>query len=91
MVSEFAVQAILKKCVNKIINIEVKLCATSTCVFYNVYIGSVSFFMRIMAQVDVLTGLHDYDRALVEVEAIRLNIDARQGKSVGISEVRFEQ
>ena len=49
MVSEFAVQAILKKCVNKIINIEVKLCAISTCVFYNVYIGSVSFFMRIMA------------------------------------------
>lgn len=89
MVSEFAVQAILKKCVNRIINIEVKLCAISTCVFYNVYIGSVSFFMRIMA-FDVLTGLHDYDRALVEVEAIRLNIDARQGKSVGISEVRFE-
>lgn len=26
----------------------------------------------------------------VEVEAIRLNIDAQQGKSVGISEVRFE-
>ena len=48
MLSEIAVQAILKKCVNKIINIEVKLCVISICVFCNIYIGSASFFMRIV-------------------------------------------
>ena len=46
MVSEFAVQAILKKCVNKIINIDPIDCFIVVCVFINLYINAIGYINR---------------------------------------------
>ena len=49
MVSEFAVQAILKKCVNKIINIDPIDCFIVVCVFINLYINAIGYKIDALA------------------------------------------